>query len=128
MNLVREATDNIKVITIGCVRLFGRRIRRYMLAYLGIEQSRAAEKTTSTLLLHTTVQLTSEPHLKVPAMSLQLVERLVKVHKSPSKSHRNILDSEMKYLRQVVRWMKKQSSCGCEEVEEETAAEGEIDE
>lgn len=61
-------------------------------------------------------------------MSLQLVERLVKVHKSPSKSHRNILDSEMKYLRQVVRWMKKQSSCGCEEVEKETAAEGEIDE
>ena len=52
----------------------------------------------------------------------------MKVHKSPSKSHRNILDSEMKDLRQVVQWMKKQSSCGCEEVEEETAAEGEIDE
>ena len=98
-----------------------------MPAYLGIEQSWAAEETPFTLLPHTTVQLTSVPHLKVPEISVQLVERLVKVH-NPSKSYRNILDSKMKYLRQVVRWMKKQSSCGCEEVEEETAAEVEIDE
>ena len=39
-------------------------------------------------------------------MSIQLVERLVKVYKTPHKCHRNILDSEKKFLKSVVNWIK----------------------
>ena len=105
MKLVRECTDNKKVITLECVRLFGRRIRRYMLAHVAIDNVQNNNHQESTHLQHST----EDPHLKIPEMSLQLVERLVKVHKSPRKSHRNILDSEMEFLRCVARWMKKRS-------------------
>ena len=118
MKLVRECTDNKKVITLECVRLFGRRIRRYMLAYLAIDNVQNNNHQESTHLQHST----EDPHLKIPEMSLQLVERLVKVHKSPRKSHRNILDSEMKFLRCVARWMKKRSGNG-DGTEEEVMAE-----
>ena len=42
----------------------------------------------------------------LPAMSLQLVERMVK----PKRSHRNIADSEKRYLNYVLPLMKKTSA------------------
>ena len=76
-----------------------------MLAYLGIDAAREKETDGS-------LGYYSDVDLKVPAMSVQLVERLVKVHKSPHKSHRNILDLEMKFLRCVTGWMRNRSGKG----------------
>ena len=97
--LVRKCTCNQSTLNKQSVRLFGRRIRRYMLAYLGIETAKAkqADDSTASFL---------DLNFSVPEMSVQLVERLVKVHKSPHKTHRNILDSEQRFLKQVVEWVK----------------------
>ena len=103
LRLVAECTCNKSVIRIESVRKFGRRIRRYMLAYLGIE--RAKLKQSDGNLIHS-----CDFNLKVPEMSVQLVERLVKIHKSPHKCHRNIVDSELKFLKSVMAWMKKMNS------------------
>ena len=81
------------------LRRFGRRICRYMLAYLGIEHAKTKQVDGSLTQFY-------EFDLKVPEMSLQLVERLVKVYKSPRQCHHNILDSEKKFLISVVGWIK----------------------
>ena len=70
-----------------------------MLAYLGIET--AKEKQADGSLQHF-----CDLNLTLPEMSIQLVERLVRVYKSPRKTHRNILDSEQKFLTTVVDWIK----------------------
>ena len=80
--------------------MFGRRIRRYMLAYLGIEMAKVQQADGG-------LQHVADIDLKIPEMSVQLVERLVKVHKSPHKCHRNIIDSELRFLWGVSNWMKR---------------------
>ena len=47
-----------------------------------------------------------ELNLKLPEMSVALVERLVKVHKSPHKYHRSIFNSEMWLLNMAAGWTK----------------------
>ena len=113
LKLVSECTCNKSVITISSVRKFGRRIRRYMLAYHGLEAAKAKQADGS--LLHF-----SDLDLEVPEMSQHLVERLVKVYKSKRKCHRNIFDSEHKFLSSVVDWIKRSSA-----IEEGAAAEAE---
>ena len=76
-------------------------MRNYMLAYLGIEDAKARQADGS--LTHS-----ADLDLTLPEMSVQLVERLVKVYKSPHKSHRNIVDSERKFLHSVAGWMKRE--------------------
>ena len=74
------------------------------MAYLGIEiaKENQASGGSSTNF--------SDLNLKIPEMSVQLVERLVKVHKSPHKCHRSILDTEMKFLKETVEWMRNGNS------------------
>ena len=59
----------------------------------------------------------SDLDLSLPEMSVRLVERLVKVYKSPHKCHRNIVDSEQQFLRKVAGWMKRE--CGSGAIAEE---------
>ena len=59
----------------------------------------------------------SDLDLSLPEMSVRLVERLVKVYKSPHKCHRNIVDSERQFLRKVAGWMKRE--CGSGAIAEE---------
>jgi hypothetical protein len=66
-----------------------------MLSYLGIEMAK-----------ENNLQHEQSLNMKIPEMSVQLVERLVKVYKSPHKCHRNILDTDIKFLQQVVGWIK----------------------
>ena len=74
-----------------------------MLAYLGIEEANAKQAGGSP-------HNFSDLNLRIPEMSVRLVERLVKLHKSPHKCHRSILDSQMRFLKNVVSWMKDGSS------------------
>ena len=101
--LVSECTCNKKVITIASVRKFGRRIRCYMLAYLGLEHAKCKEAEGS---LHQLCDL----DLKIPEMSVQLVKSLVKVYKTPHKCHRNIRDSERKFLSSIADWIKTETN------------------
>ena len=73
-----------------------------MLAYLGIEMAKAKQTDGS-------MQHSADLDLTLPEMSVQLVERLVKVYKSPHKCHRNIKDSEKQFLKSVVEWMKREN-------------------
>ena len=57
-----------------------------MLAYLGIEEAKAKQAGGSP-------DNFLDLNLRISNMSVRLVERLVKVHKSPHKCHRGILDS-----------------------------------
>ena len=75
-------------------------MRNYMLAYLGIEMAKLQQTDV-------TLQQFPELNLSVPEMSLQLVERLVKVYKSPHKCHRSVLDTEKQFLDHVVDMMKR---------------------
>ena len=71
-----------------------------MLSYLGLEM--AKEKQSSGTLC---CEGTEELH--IPEMSCSLVQRIIKVHKAPKKSHRNIRDQEKKFLDYIVAWMKR---------------------
>ena len=101
MRLVKQSTCNKTILPIHRIRLFSRRIRCYMLSYLGIEAAKVKQQEEN-------MPNPPGPDLKIPEMNVQLVERLVKVYKSPHKSHRNILDSETKFLSSVVSWMKSE--------------------
>ena len=79
-------------------------MQNYVLAYLGIEMEKAKQVDGS--LIH------SDLDLSLPEMSVRLVERLVKVYKSPHKCHRNIVDSERQFLRKVAGWMKRECGSG----------------
>ena len=83
MQLVRDSNCNKNVIKLKSVRLFRRRMRNYMLAYLGIEMAKA--KQTDGIMQHS-----ADLDLTLHKMSVQVAERLVKVYKSPHKCHRNI--------------------------------------
>ena len=81
------------------VRTFGRRLRRYILAYIVLEDANDDARNGQQL------QLDNGDRVDVPEMSCQLVERLVK----PKKSHRNIKDSEKKFMQYTFPLMKKAS-------------------
>lgn len=90
-----------KIVTVHAVRTFGRRMRRYILAYHAIEQAKEKQAFTDAPL-----QAEDGGDIHLPEMSLQLVERLVK----RKKSHRNIADSETKYLNFIQPLMRKTSA------------------
>jgi len=93
--LVKNSINPDTVLTKERMRLFAKRQRRYILAYLGMEHAK-----DSIVIPHVNQEL----HL--PEMSCQLVKRLVCIFKHPHKSHRNILDQETEFLDSVVQWMK----------------------
>ena len=107
----RKSVDRcLTTLTKREVRLFARRHRRYILAYLGIKK---AKDPDSILLNHSddsdcagkeTLHLPDGIHL--PEMSCQLVERIIKIFKQPHKCHRNIVDQDRKFLHSVAQWMK----------------------
>ena len=89
-----------KGITKKIVRVFGRRMRRYILAYHGIETAKEEEASTSAL-VHKNKNGSS---LHLPEMSLALVEQMIK----KKKSHRNIADSLVKkFLNSILLGMKQ---------------------
>ena len=85
---------NKTVITKERVRLFGCRIRRYMLAYLSIEIAQQKNSGPDDDL--------AVSNLTLPEMSSNLVEKIVKLYKSPKKSHRNVRDHETKMLERMI--------------------------
>ena len=93
LELINECICNKTVITKRRVRLFGRKIRRYMLAYLSIEITKQENFEAAAHAV---------PDLKLPEMSSSLVEKIVKIYKSPKKSHRNVRDHENKMLVRMV--------------------------
>ena len=113
---VTKSLCNETVITKERARLFSRRQRRYMLAYLGLERAKESTQTQVSDNENnnnhddqsTALHLPCGVHL--PAMSCQLIERLMRVFKHPHKCHRNILDQESKFLESVVSIMKDTSS------------------
>ena len=90
-----------KIVTKQAVRVFGRRLRRYILAYHAIELAKQDQENTGALL-----QADNGDIIHLPAMSYQLVERLVK----RKRSHRNIADSEKAFLKYIMPLMKKTSA------------------
>ena len=115
LKLVSKCTCNKDVITIASVRNFGKRIRRYMLAYLSID-------TVKTKQAEGSLQHFYDIDFKIPEMSIQFVERLIRVYKSPRKCHRNILDSEHKFLVEMVKMIKSG------DIHEEAAEVAEVNE
>ena len=90
-----ELVDEVqKVNTKELVRTFGRRLRRYILAYFAIEKAKEEQAVTDTALYPDD----TENSFHLPEMSCQLVERLVRKRKS----HRNIADQEKKFLNFVL--------------------------
>ena len=94
--------------TLESVRLFGRRMRRYMLAYIGLEIAKERQQADSSLQPSSTNN--NNINLNLPQMSCALVERLVSVHKKRKRSHRNIADQEKKFLESVVQEMKRKAA------------------
>ena len=102
---------NRNVITTERVRMFGRRQRQYIIAYLAIEKSMESsggnhvlEAPGGTNSDEACLILPEDTHL--PAMKCQLVERLVKVFKGEHKTHRNIKDQEVAFMKSATRWMR----------------------
>ena len=89
--------------------MFSDRHRRYILAYLALqkelEHRRESESTTTS---DDDDDYTTA--LKGSEMSLSLIEQVVKKYKKRQKCHRNILDSETKFLNDVVDNMWEQTS------------------
>ena len=86
-------------LTKQSVRIFGRRLRRYILAYLVIESAKEEAITSAPL------QSANGDEIYLPAMSCQSVERIVR----RKKSHRNIADSEKNFLKFAMQQMKETS-------------------
>ena len=82
---------------------------RYILAYLALEKELHCRQQSrpNTAATNDDDYTTA---LKGPEMSLSLIERVVKKYKKRQKCHRNILDSESKFLNDVVNNMWKQTS------------------
>ena len=102
IDLVKKCTCPNTVLTKQQVRTFGKRTRRYMLAYHALEK--AKEDQTN---VQTSAENTNLIHL--PEMSSALVEKIIKVYKKPHKNHRNIADSEKRFLRKAASFMKAQN-------------------
>ena len=83
--LVNECQEGL---TNELVRVFGRRLRRYILAYHAIEKA----KEDADIALQSDEG--SSNNFYLPAMSCSLVERLVRKRRS----HRNIADQEKSFL------------------------------
>ena len=88
---VNNAIDTKEHLTPARIRSLCRRHRRYILAYLTLGEDSTVDGGSG-------------------ALSLGLIERVVKRYKREQKCHRNILDSETKFLDDVVDRMWKQSS------------------
>ena len=97
MQLVQKCQDEI---TNYHVRVFGRRLRRYILAHHAIEKAKEAAAGGATL------QDDNGDTVSLPCMSCQLVEQLVK----KKRSHRNIADSEKRFLNYAFPAMKRFSA------------------
>ena len=99
ISLVNKCQEDI---TKKGVRLFGRRLRRYILAYFAIEKAKEKQVNTDA-----TTQSDQDDNeiLNVPEMSCSLVERLAK----KKKSHRNIADQEKNFMYYVLPLMKQTS-------------------
>ncbi len=95
--LVFKSISN-EVLTKERVRMFSRRQRCYMLAYLAIERAKMKQEGNI---------LSDDENIPIhlPEMSCRLVERLVKIFKKPHKSHRNILDQEKRFINDATKWM-----------------------
>ena len=106
--LVQCSLNPEVVMTKSAVRKFARRQRRYILAYLGLENAKEANSNATEggdggnggdgndrLQVH------------IPEMSCCLVERLVKVFKEPQKCHRNIKDQDATFLKSIAEWMRQ---------------------
>ena len=86
-----------EVITKEAVQAFGRRMHRYILAYLYIEKAKEDQASGTTL------EIDGQVFTNVPEMSCQLVEKLVKRRKM----HRNIADQEKSFIESVQAQMRR---------------------
>ena len=89
MELVNECQ---KGITKYMVRTYGRRIRRYIVAYSALADIKQEQG-----LHYNSITNTQNEIINVPDMSCSLLEKMVK----QKKSHRNIADGERKFLNYV---------------------------
>ena len=103
LELVKKCTCTETILTKQSVRMFGRRARRYMLAYLALEEAKDASNISATS------QNINQHSVSLPSMSCALVEKIVKVYKQPHKAHRNIADSEKGFLKAAASYMKTQN-------------------
>ena len=94
--------------------MFSRRQRGYMLAYLAIERAKDKQQNN-------TLSDDANIPLHLPEMSCQLIERLVKVYKSPHKCHRNILDHEKRFIDDAAKWMQVCNNNGATDLSEVSA-------
>ena len=90
-----------KVVTKQAVRFFGRRLRRYILAYHSIELAKQQQVCNNTTMIDNNMRI-----VNIPDMSCHLIERLVR----KQKSHRNIADSEKKFINTISKMMDETSS------------------
>ena len=104
LQLVKECTCSETVITKEEVRKFGRRTRRYMLAYYALEQAKACKDAAD----QQDNDGIDSDLINLPEMSSALVEKIIKVYKKPHKAHRNILDSEKSFLNAAAKIMRAQ--------------------
>ena len=87
-----------KGISKQSVRVFGRRMRRYILAYFSLAKTKEDQIYTDGP-IHTN----DGNIIHLPEMSLHLVERMVK----PKRCHRNIADQEKKFINFIMPLMKE---------------------
>lgn len=103
LELVKKCTCSETIITKKMVRLFGGRMRRYMLAYLALEKAKAAQSDADNMNTDT------ESVANLPEMSSSLVEKIMKVYKQLHKAHRNIADTEKGFLKSAAAIMRSQN-------------------
>ena len=74
-----------------------------MLAYLGLENAKNRQSNNN--------QLNEDnEQLHLPETSYRLIERLIKVYKTPHRCHRNVMDQETRFINSVVKYMKMYQS------------------
>ena len=107
--------DTETVLTKEHIRMFARRQRRYILAYLALENAKTNDNQPG----DENDEAAGRPQIHLPEISCRLIERVVKVYKAPHKCHRCTMDQEFKflnsvnneneskYINEIVRWMKK---------------------
>ena len=100
IELVKKCTCRDSIITKQMVRLFGKRTRRYMLAYQVLDEAIASKQATDN---------DDTENKNLPAMSSALVEKMIRVYKRPHKVHRNIADSQKEFLNFAASRMRQQN-------------------
>ena len=107
LKLVRNCICCKTILTKKMVRLFGRRTRRYMLAYLSLEKAKE-EAENNDAGMDIDGEAPDNDH-NLPEMSSALVEKIIKVYKQPHKVHRNIADTEKGFLKSAAAMMRSQN-------------------